>query len=52
MLIMFAIGVMNFAGMALLTLVVCAAKLIPLEAKPIAIMVGFAFLAWGSILLF
>lgn len=51
MLIMFAIGVMNFAGMALLTLFVCAETLIPLEAKPIAITVGFAFLAWGSILL-
>lgn len=51
MLIMFAIGVMNFAGMALLTLVVCAEKLIPLEAKPISITVGLAFLAWGSILL-
>lgn len=51
MLIMFAIGVMNFAGMALLTLVVCVEKLTPLAAKPIAKTVGAVFLIWGLIFL-
>ncbi|MBL1265194.1 DUF2182 domain-containing protein [Methylomicrobium sp. RS1] len=51
MLIMFAVGVMNLGGMALLTLIVCAEKWVPLEAKPIAKTLGTVFLVWGFILL-
>jgi predicted metal-binding membrane protein len=50
MLLMFAVGIMNLAGMALLTLIVCAEKWVPLEAKPIAHILGAAFVIWGVVL--
>jgi predicted metal-binding membrane protein len=51
MLIMLAVGVMNLAGMALLALIVCAEKWVPLQARPIAATIGFAFFLWGGSLL-
>ncbi|WP_340124374.1 DUF2182 domain-containing protein [Methylobacter svalbardensis] len=52
MLIMFAVGVMNLLGMALITLLVILEKSMPLESKLICKTVGVAFLAWGIVLLF
>jgi len=51
MLIMFAVGVMNLLGMALITLLVIVEKSMPFESKFISKAVGFAFLAWGAFLL-
>jgi predicted metal-binding membrane protein len=51
MLIMFAVGVMNLLGMALITLLVILEKTMPLESKFISKSVGVAFLAWGAFLL-
>ena len=51
MLIMFAVGVMNLLGMALITLLVISEKSIPLQSKFISRAVGVAFLAWGAFLL-
>ncbi|MDO9422637.1 MAG: DUF2182 domain-containing protein [Methylobacter sp.] len=51
MLIMFAVGVMNLLGMALITLLVIAEKTLPVESKLICKTVGAAFLAWGVVLL-
>jgi predicted metal-binding membrane protein len=51
MLIMFAVGVMNLLGMALITLLVVLEKTVPLHAKFICHGVGVAFIAWGIALL-
>jgi predicted metal-binding membrane protein len=51
MLIMFAVGVMNLLGMALITLLVILEKTVPLHAKLICNVVGVAFIAWGIALL-
>jgi len=51
MLIMFAVGVMNLLGMALITLLVIFEKSVPLEAKYISTALGIAFLTWGVFLL-
>jgi len=51
MLIMFAVGVMNLLGMALITLLVIVEKSMPLDSKFISKAVGFAFLVWGAFLL-
>lgn len=50
MLIMFAIGVMNLPGMALITLLVIAEKTMPVQATLICKTVGIVFLAWGTLL--
>jgi predicted metal-binding membrane protein len=52
MLIMFAVGVMNLLGMALLTLLVISEKSMPLQSKFICKAVGVAFLAWGVFLIY
>ena len=51
MLIMFAVGVMNLLGMALITLLVILEKSMPLESTFICKAVGVVFLAWGIYLL-
>jgi predicted metal-binding membrane protein len=51
MLIMFAVGVMNLLGMALITLLVIVEKYLPLESTVICKAVGVVFLAWGIFLL-
>jgi predicted metal-binding membrane protein len=51
MLIMFAVGVMNLLGMALITMLVILEKSMPLEATFISKTVGVVFLAWGAFLL-
>jgi len=51
MLIMFAVGVMNLLGMALITLLVVSEKSMPLQAKFISRAVGIGFIAWGTFLL-
>lgn len=51
MLIMFAVGVMNLLGMALITLLVIVEKYMPLESGLICKTVGVVFLAWGAFLL-
>jgi predicted metal-binding membrane protein len=51
MLIMFAVGVMNLLGMALITLLVLSEKTIPLESRLICKTVGIVFLTWGTFLL-
>jgi predicted metal-binding membrane protein len=51
MLIMFAMGVMNLLGMALITLLVISEKSMPLESRLICKAVGVAFLGWGTLLL-
>ncbi len=51
MLIMFAVGVMNLLGMALITLLVILEKSLPLESRLISKTVGIAFLIWGTFLL-
>jgi predicted metal-binding membrane protein len=51
MLIMFAVGVMNLLGMALITLLVIAGKYLPLESTVICKAVGMVFLVWGIFLL-
>ncbi len=51
MLIMFAVGVMNLLGMALITLLVIVEKSMPLQSKLICKVVGAAFFAWGAFLL-
>lgn len=52
MLIMFAVGVMNLLGMALLTLLVISEKSMPLQSKLICKAVGVAFLVWGVFLIY
>lgn len=52
MLIMFAVGVMNLLGMALITLLVILEKSLPLESRFFSQAVGIAFLIWGTFLLF
>ena len=47
MLIMFAVGVMNLLGMALITLIVLLEKLAPMDPKYISRIGGFAFITWG-----
>jgi predicted metal-binding membrane protein len=51
MLIMFAVGVMNLLGMALITLLVISEKTVPLDSRLISKTVGIAFLTWGTFLL-
>jgi predicted metal-binding membrane protein len=51
MLIMFAVGVMNLLGMAMITLLVIAEKSMPLKSTFICKAVGVVFLAWGIFLL-
>lgn len=51
MLIMFAVGVMNLLGMALITLLVILEKILPIKAKLICKAVGGIFLLWGVFLL-
>jgi len=51
MLIMFAVGVMNLLGMALITLLVVLEKTLPLQAKHICNGVGVVFIVWGMALL-
>jgi predicted metal-binding membrane protein len=51
MLIMFAVGVMNLLGMAMITLLVIVEKYLPLESMFICKAVGVVFLAWGIFLL-
>lgn len=50
-LIMFAMGVVNLLGMALITLLVIVEKCTPLKSNIICRTVGVAFLAWGAFLL-
>ncbi len=52
MLIMFAVGVMNLLGMALITLLVIAEKILPVEAKLICRAVGVVFIVWGAVLVY
>jgi predicted metal-binding membrane protein len=47
MLIMFAVGVMNLFGMALITLIVLFEKLVPMDPKYISRIGGVAFVLWG-----
>jgi predicted metal-binding membrane protein len=47
MLIMFAVGVMNLFGMALITLIVLFEKLGPIDPNYISRIGGFAFVLWG-----
>jgi predicted metal-binding membrane protein len=51
MLIMFAVGVMNLLGMALITLLVIVEKSMPLESTVICKAAGAVFLVWGIFLL-
>ena len=51
MLIMFAVGVMNLLGMAVITLLVIVEKSMPLESTFICKAVGVVFLSWGIFLL-
>jgi predicted metal-binding membrane protein len=51
MLIMFAVGVMNLPGMALITLLVILEKSMPVESKFFSKAVGIAFLIWATFLL-
>lgn len=51
MLIMFAVGVMNLLGMALITLLMMSEKSMPLGSRFIHKVAGIAFLAWGALLL-
>jgi predicted metal-binding membrane protein len=51
MLIMFAVGVMNLFGMAMITLLVIVEKSMPVESTFICKTVGVVFLAWGIFLL-
>ncbi len=51
MLIMFAVGVMNLLGMALISLLVILEKTMPLETKLICKAVGVVFFAWAAFLL-
>lgn len=47
MLIMFAVGVMNLAGMLFITLWVIIEKWAPIDAKKLSYGSGFLFLSWG-----
>lgn len=47
MLIMFAVGVMNLLGMALITLIVLFEKLVPIDPKYVSRIGGVAFVLWG-----
>lgn len=51
MLIMFAVGVMNLLGMALITLLVIMEKLLPIEPVLFSRAVGSVFIFWGIFLL-
>jgi len=51
MLIMFAVGVMNLLGMAMITLLVILEKSMPLGSPFIHKAAGIAFLGWGALLL-
>jgi predicted metal-binding membrane protein len=51
MLIMFAVGVMNLFGMALITLVILVEKVAPLKSDLISRSVGILFVGWGLWLL-
>ncbi len=51
MLIMFAVGVMNLFGMALITLVILVEKAAPLKSDLISRSVGIVFVGWGLWLL-
>jgi predicted metal-binding membrane protein len=51
MLIMFAIGVMNLLGMAMITFLVIIEKTLPMNAKLISKIVGGIFLISGAFLL-
>ncbi|SFI38916.1 DUF2182 domain-containing protein [Nitrosomonas sp. Nm34] len=48
MLIMFAVGVMNLPGMALITLLVTAEKIVPGKSQLICRIGGVLLIAWGS----
>lgn len=47
MLIMFAVGIMNLFGMALITLVVLVEKTAPFKTSLISRSIGIMFVAWG-----
>lgn len=51
MLIMFAVGVMNLFGMALITLVILVEKVAPLRSHLISRSIGIVFVGWGLWLL-
>jgi len=51
MLIMFAVGVMNLLGMALITLLVMLEKMAPVKRQLICRLVGILFIGWGIWLL-
>jgi predicted metal-binding membrane protein len=51
MLIMFAVGVMNLLGMALITLLVMLEKMVPVKRQLICRLVGILFIGWGIWLL-
>jgi predicted metal-binding membrane protein len=51
MLIMFAVGVMNLFGMALITLVILVEKVAPLRSYLISRSIGIVFVGWGLWLL-
>jgi predicted metal-binding membrane protein len=51
MLIMFAVGVMNLLGMAMITLLFIVEKSMPVESTFICKTVGVVFLVWGLFLL-
>ena len=51
MLIMFAVGVMNLLGMALITLLVMLEKMAPIKRQLICRLVGILFIGWGIWLL-
>lgn len=50
MLLMFAVGVMNLAGMLFITLLVIVEKWAPIEAGKLRYAIGALFLGWGAYL--
>jgi predicted metal-binding membrane protein len=51
MLIMFAVGVMNLLGMALITLLILAEKIAPVKNRLICRISGAILMGWGLWLL-
>jgi predicted metal-binding membrane protein len=47
MLIMFAVGVMSLTGMALITLLVCMEKILPVNQNILSKGIGILFILWS-----
>ena len=47
MLIMFAVGVMNLLGMALITMLIFVEKITPINQKSLSRFIGILFIVWG-----